>query len=249
MSSQCSTNGLPLCPRQLSQIDSTFTLRPPMVPWKDLSHGFPQRTIFDSLDDNGLTFGIYYQNMPATLFFKSLRKLKHIIKFHSYTLKFKLHAKLGKLPNYVVVEQRYFDLDLFPANDDHPSHDMARGQRLAVRIPTILVSPWIVKGTETLPDMTKPLRPWGPKEDASLSEFQVELIQLTSQLNGDYILKTYPNIGKSMTVGEANRYAEDAVARFLEAGKAALKAGANESNVVTMKPSLSSRVTGEDYSR
>ncbi|KAJ7959798.1 Non-specific phospholipase [Quillaja saponaria] len=333
---------------------------------KDLIHGFPQKTIFDTLDENGLTFGIYYQNIPATLFFKSLRKLKHIIKFHMYSLKFKLHAKLGKLPNYVVVEQRYFDINLFPANDDHPSHDVARGQkfvkevydtlraspqwkemallitydehggfydhvptpvsgvpnpdgiigpdpyyfrfdRLGVRVPTILVSPWIEKGTvihepdgptphsqfehssipatvkklfnlrsnfltkrdawagtfekyfyirdtprddcpETLPEVKTSLRPWGPKEDTSLSEFQVELIQLASQLNGDYILNTYPNIGKIMTVGQANRYAEDAVKRFLEAGKAALKAGANESTIVTMKPSLTSRVTRGDNS-
>lgn len=173
---------------------------------KDLIHGFPQRTIFDSLDESGLSFGIYYQNIPATLFFKSLRKLKHVTKFHSYSLKFKRHARLGKLPNYVVVEQRYFDVELFPANDDHPSHDVARGQRLVkevyetlraspqwkemallitydehggfydhvptpvsgvpnpdgivgpdpfyfrfdrlgVRVPTILVSPWIDKGT------------------------------------------------------------------------------------------------------
>lgn len=173
---------------------------------KDLIHGFPQRTIFDSLDENDLTFGVYYQNIPATLFFKSLRKLKHAIRFHDYQLKFKLHAKNGKLPNYVVIEQRYFDVKEFPANDDHPSHDVALGQkfvkevyeilrsspqwkemaflitydehggfydhvptpvsgvpnpdgiigpdpfyfrfdRLGVRVPTLLISPWIEKGT------------------------------------------------------------------------------------------------------
>lgn len=327
---------------------------------KDLIHGFPQKTIFDSLDENGLSFGIYYQNIPATLFFKSLRKLKHAIKFHNYALKFKLHAKLGKLPNYVVVEQRYFDVQAMPANDDHPSHDVAIGQkfvkdvydtlraspqwkemailitydehggfydhvptpvsgvpnpdgiigpdpyyfrfdRLGVRVPTFLISPWIDKRTvihepdgptrdsqfehssipatvkklfnlksnfltkrdawagtfenyfklrdtprddcpETLPELNMSLRPRGPIEDMSLSEFQVELIQLASQLNGDYVLNTYPDIGKTMTVGEANRYAEDAVRRFLEAGRAALKAGANESAIVTMRPSLTSRV-------
>ncbi|KAK9279191.1 hypothetical protein L1049_012869 [Liquidambar formosana] len=332
---------------------------------KDLIHGFPQKTIFDSLDENDLTFGIYYQNIPASLFFKSLRKLKHVTKFHSYALKFKLHAKLGKLPNYAVIEQRYFDVQLSPANDDHPSHDVAKGQkfvkevyeilrsspqwkemavlitydehggfydhvptpvsgvpnpdgiigpdpyyfrfdRLGIRVPTILISPWVEKGTviheptrptphsqfehssvpatvkklfnlqsnfltkrdawagtfenyfylrdtprddcpETLPEVTTSLRPWGPKEDASLSEFQVELIQLASQLNGDHVLNTYPDIGKSMTVGEANSYAEDAVRRFLEAGKAALIAGANESAIVTMRPSLTSRTTGEVY--
>ncbi|CAM8955476.1 unnamed protein product [Rhodiola kirilowii] len=334
---------------------------------KDLIHGFPQKTIFDSLDENDLTFGIYYQNIPATLFFKSLRKLKHVTKFHDYSLKFKLHAKQGKLPNYAVIEQRYFDVELFPANDDHPSHDMAHGQRfvkevyetlraspqwnemailitydehggfydhvptpvsgvpnpdgiigpdpfyfrfdrLGVRVPTLLISPWIEKGTVihkptgptptsqfehssipatvkrlfnlksnfltkrdawagtferyfhlrdtprtdcpvTLPEVKTSLRPRGPKEDEKLSEFQVEMIQLASQLNGDYVLNTYPHLGHTMTVGEANAYAEDAVRRFLEAGKAALKAGANESVIVTMRPSLTSRTVGRYTNR
>ncbi|KAJ3669634.1 hypothetical protein LUZ60_011584 [Juncus effusus] len=330
---------------------------------KDLINGFPQKTIFDSIEENNLSFGIYYQNIPATLFYKTLRKLKHIVKFHNYALTFKSHAKHGKLPNYVVIEQRYFDCELFPANDDHPSHDVARGQkfvkeiyetlraspqwnemailitydehggfydhvptpvsgvpnpdgiigpdpfyfkfdRLGVRVPTILVSPWIDRGVvvhepngpkstsqfehssipstvkklfnlnsnyltkrdawagsfeslftmrktprtdcpETLPEVTQSLRPYGPKEDVSLSEFQVELIQLASQLIGDHVLNTYPDIGRGMNVGEANRYAEDAVARFLEAGRAALLAGANESSVVTMKPALTSRMSGQ----
>ncbi|MFS7953502.1 putative phospholipase C [Helianthus anomalus] len=326
---------------------------------KDLINGYPQKTVFDLLDENALTFGIYYQNIPATLFFKSLRKLKFAFNFHEYDLKFKYDAKRGKLPNYVVVEQRYFDVKVFPANDDHPSHDVAIGQafvkevyetlraspqwdkmallitydehggfydhvptpldhvpnpdgingpepyyfqfdRLGVRVPTFLVSPWVEKGTvihepngptpysqfehssiaatvkklfnldsdfltkrdewagtfesyfnlrstpredcpEQLPEIKVSLRPRGPKEDMKLTEFQVELIQLASQLNGDHILNTYPNIGKNMTVGEAQRYAQDAVRRFLEAGRAALRAGANESTTVTMRPALSSR--------
>lgn len=331
---------------------------------KDLIDGFPQKTIFDSLQESGLSFGIYYQNIPATLFFKNLRKLKNVVKFHSFDLMFKLHAKLGKLPNYVVVEQRYFDVELFPANDDHPSHDVAMGQRfvkevyeslrgspqwkemallitydehggfydhvstpvkgvpnpdgiigpepfyfrferLGVRVPTLLISPWIDKGTvihepngptptsqfehssipatvkklfnlnsnfltkrdawagtfdkyfsirktprddcpEKLPEVTMSLRPRGPKEDAKLTEFQIELIQLASQLNGDHVLNSYPDIGKSMSVAEANKYAEDAVERFLEAGRAALRAGANDSAIVTMKPSLTSRTSGSE---
>lgn len=101
-----------------------------------------------------------------------------------------------------------------------------------------------VEFAEKLPDVTKPLRLSGPNEDASLSEFQVELIQLASQLNGDHVLNAYPDIGKSMTVGEANRYAEDAVKRFTEAGRAALRAGANDSAIVIMRPSLTSRNAG-----
>ncbi|KAJ6822253.1 non-specific phospholipase C1-like [Iris pallida] len=329
---------------------------------KDLIHGFPQRTIFDSLDDDGLSFGVYYQNIPAVLFFKSLRKLKHVARFHSYARAFKAHARKGKLPNYAVIEQRYFDLEAAPANDDHPSHDVARGQRfvkeiyetlraspqwnetallitydehggfydhvptpvsgvpnpdgmigrapyyfkfdrLGIRVPTLLVSPWIDKATvihepngptphsqfehssvpatvkkmfnlnsnfltkrdawagtfdsyfslrktprtdcpEKLPEVLQSMRPFGAREDVSLSEFQVELIQLASQLNGDHVLNSYPDIGKGLNVREANRYAEDAVARFLEAGKTALRAGANESAIVTMRPALTSRTSG-----
>lgn len=107
----------------------------------------------------------------------------------------------------------------------------------------VLTRFFFLSQTEKLPEVTKSLRPFGPKEDSSLSEFQVELIQLASQLNGDHVLNTYPDIGRTMTVGEANRYTEDAVARFLEAGRIALRAGANESALVTMRPALTSRAS------
>lgn len=61
--------------------------------------------------------------------FRSLRKLKNIDNFLPFDLTFKKHCQEGKLPNYVVVEQRYNDLLLAPGNDDHPSHDVAEGQK------------------------------------------------------------------------------------------------------------------------
>lgn len=173
---------------------------------QELVAGFPQKTIFDSIVNAGHSMGIYYQNIPATLFYRSLRKVKFVNKFHDYTLKFKQHARRGVLPNYVVIEQRYFDMKVLPANDDHPSHDVSEGQafvkevyetlraspqwkemlfvitydehggfydhvptpvnnvpnpdglvgpepwyfdfkRLGVRVPTLMISPWINKGT------------------------------------------------------------------------------------------------------
>ncbi|KAH9618230.1 hypothetical protein KSS87_016174 [Heliosperma pusillum] len=94
-----------------------------------LKAGMPQKTIFDSLHEEGYSFGIYYQLPPATLYYRNLRKLKYIPKFHPFDISFKLHCKQGKLPNYVVIEQRYLDLKLLPGNDDHPSHDVSTGQR------------------------------------------------------------------------------------------------------------------------
>lgn len=34
--------------------------------------GLPQKTIFDSLDENGFSFGIYFQQPPSTLFYRFL---------------------------------------------------------------------------------------------------------------------------------------------------------------------------------
>ncbi|CAH9134554.1 unnamed protein product [Cuscuta epithymum] len=93
-----------------------------------LAEGYPQRTIFDSLSEAGVDFGIYYQNIPATLFYRNLRKLKYTFKFRPYGLCFESDARKGKLPGYVVVEQRYIDSKVEPANDDHPSHDVYQGQ-------------------------------------------------------------------------------------------------------------------------
>ncbi|GAV88011.1 Phosphoesterase domain-containing protein [Cephalotus follicularis] len=37
---------------------------------KMLIEGYPQKTIFDSLDESGFSFGIYYQSVPSTLLYR-----------------------------------------------------------------------------------------------------------------------------------------------------------------------------------
>ncbi|GER48563.1 non-specific phospholipase C6 [Striga asiatica] len=327
---------------------------------KQLAKGYPQKTIFDSIhENNGLDFGIYFQNIPTTFFYRNLRKLKYIFKFHQYDLKFKRDAKNGKLPNLTVIEPRYFDLKGLPANDDHPSHDVANGQklvkevyealragpqwnetlfiitydehggfydhvptpydlvpnpdgntgpapfffkfdRLGVRVPTIMVSPWIKKGTvvskpkgptpnsefehssipatikkifnlsshflthrdawagtfeqvvgeltsprtdcpEVLPDVI-PLKKTETDEKRGLSEFQGELVQLAAVLNGDHFLSRFMDeIGKKMNVKEGHEYVKGAVSRFIQASKEAIKLGADESAIVDMRSSLTTR--------
>lgn len=107
-----------------------------------LAKGYPQRTIFENLDDAGISFGIYYQNIPATLFYRNLRKIKYWGKFHPYGTSFKKDARDGKLPGYVVVEQRYTDTKSEPGNDDHPSHDVYQGQMFVKEVyETLRASP------------------------------------------------------------------------------------------------------------
>lgn len=108
----------------------------------ELLKGLPQRTIFDNLYDENLTFGIYFQSLPSTFIYRRLRQLKYINHFHPYHLSFKRHASEGKLPNYVVIEPRFFNHETPPANDDHPSHDVSLGQALVKEVyETLRASP------------------------------------------------------------------------------------------------------------
>jgi phospholipase C len=329
-----------------------------------LAMGLPQQTIMDDIADAGLSFGVYYQNVPTTLFFSNMRKLKYVNNFMDYDAHFHLDAAMGNLPSYVVVEQRYYDLESGPANDDHPSHDIAQGQalikdvyetlraspqwnellllitydehggfydhvptpqtgipnpdgilgpapenfnfdRLGVRVPTIAVSPWINQGTVvheavgptatshfehssipatvrklfnlpsppltareawagTFEDIlsqrttprtdapaTLPSPPWSLRqapvnEHALLTEFQSDLVNLASALNGARGHKTTTTSASDsqLTVGEANFFVETAVSRFLQAGRAQLKTGADPESLVkadSLSPVVSTR--------
>uniref|UniRef100_A0A7N0RAG0 Uncharacterized protein n=1 Tax=Kalanchoe fedtschenkoi TaxID=63787 RepID=A0A7N0RAG0_KALFE len=327
---------------------------------KQLASGYPQKTIFDSLHENGHSFGVYFQTIPATLFYRNMRKLKYIFKFHNYASKFKKDARSGKLPSLTVIEPRYFDLKGMPANDDHPSHDIANGQklvkevyetlraspqwnetlliitydehggfydhvqtpylgvpnpdgntgpapfffkfdRLGVRVPTIMVSPWIRRGIVVsapkgpapnsefehssipatikkifnlksnfltrrdawagtfegvaselasprtdcpvrLPGVT-PMRRSGADEERRVSEFQKELVEMAAVLNGDHLLSSFQDESrkKMMSVKEADEYVKGAVSRFIRASREAVKLGADESAIVDMRSSLTTR--------
>ncbi|GJP35874.1 hypothetical protein CLOM_g20418 [Closterium sp. NIES-68] len=166
--------------------------------------GFKARTIFDVLARRGVSFGVYFHDIPASLALASLRQSKHARKFRPIDL-FYAQARVGSLPAYSFIEPQYFDFSREPGNDDHPGHDMRHGQqlikavyealragpqwrstllivtydehggffdhvappmagvpspdgrvgeedgflfrRLGVRVPTLVVSPWIDKGT------------------------------------------------------------------------------------------------------
>uniref|UniRef100_A0A7N0VE06 Non-specific phospholipase C2 n=1 Tax=Kalanchoe fedtschenkoi TaxID=63787 RepID=A0A7N0VE06_KALFE len=329
-----------------------------------LAKGYPQRTIFDNIHDEGLSWGIYYQNIPATLFYKNLRKLKYALKFQSYGTQFKNHAKKGKLPNYTVIEQRYFDSKLEPANDDHPSHDVYQGQmfikevyeviraspqwnqtlmvitydehggyfdhvptpvrgvpspdgivgpepfnftfnRLGVRVPTMLISPWIEKGSvlhgpngkptptseyehSSIPATVKkilnlkspfltkrdewagtfetvltrasprtdcpeklptppPIRMTEAKEEAKITEFQQEMIQLASGITGDHLLPNFNNKIKDMTVREAKAYSDGAMRTYMAAATKANTMGLDGEQVLELRPSFTAGLSKEPF--
>lgn len=86
------------------------------------------------------------------------------------------------------------------------------------------------------------IRKGDANEDAKVSEFQQELLQLAAVLKGDNILTSFPEkIGKEMTVKQGKEYMEDALRRFFEAGLYAKKMGVDDEQIVQMRPSLTSR--------
>lgn len=96
---------------------------------------------------------------------------------------------------------------------------------------------------EQLPTPVK-IRQDEAKEDAKLTEFQQELVQLAAVLKGEDILATFPvQIGKDMTVKEGKQYMQDAVKSFFEAGFSAKKMGVDENQIVKMRPSLTTRTS------
>ena len=87
-----------------------------------------------------------------------------------------------------------------------------------------------------------PLRTTEAKEDNGLSEFQGEVVQLAVVLNGDHFLSSFPDeMSKKMNVKEAHEYVRGAVSRFIRASKEAIKLGADQSAIVYMRSSLTSR--------
>ncbi|KAL0429378.1 UNVERIFIED_CONTAM: Non-specific phospholipase C3 [Sesamum radiatum] len=334
---------------------------------KMLVEGYPQKTIFESVKEGGLEFGIYYQYPPSTLFYRNLRKLKYIRNFHQFDLHFKRHCEEGKLPNYVVIEQRYFETKLVPGNDDHPPHDISEGQKfvkeiyealrsspqwneilfviiydehggfydhvpppvtgvpspddivgpepynfkfdgLGVRVPAILVSPWIEPGTVlhgpsgpyptsefehssipatvkkifnlkefltkrdawagtfecvlnrtsprtdcpvSLPEPVKMREIEANYEDAKLSEFQEELVQLCAVLKGEQAQDHFPHgIVQDMKVLQAVDYVGGAFQKFMDDCDNAIRNGADESHIVcTLAPHQPKRRFSRSFAR
>lgn len=88
---------------------------------------------------------------------------------------------------------------------------------------------------EVLPDVV-PLRSTKAKEDSMLSEFQSELVDLASALNGDFPLNSSRvETIQHMTVKEADEYVTHAVSRFIQASKKVIDSGAEQSTIVDMR--------------
>jgi phospholipase C len=169
-----------------------------------MAEGLPQRTYFDEFYDQGLSWKIYFEMFPSAVFLRNLRSPTYLINNYGILEQFESDAASGTLPQFSFIEPQYYSIPYYPANDQHPSHDVSQGEllikriyravrnspqwnstlliitfdehggfydhvpppmnvpnpdglnsnsppfnfdRLGVRVPTLMISPWINKGT------------------------------------------------------------------------------------------------------
>ena len=86
-------------------------------------------TIYDRLDDAGVTWKLYFHDIPQALALPHLQAdvARDRIRLFSEFLE---DAHDGILPAYAFIEPRYLDFLFLKANDQHPPHDLALGEYL-----------------------------------------------------------------------------------------------------------------------
>jgi len=99
--------------------------------WDDIEIvlGYPQKPIYQSIAEAGLTWAVYQEEIAYPLAFKWMRQPENLHNEHWFE-DFGDHVKLGKLANYTFLAPRFFALPDLAATDEHPSHDVSLGDRL-----------------------------------------------------------------------------------------------------------------------
>jgi phospholipase C len=95
----------------------------------DATRLYPMRTIYQNLTDAGFDWAIYFHDFPQSLTLQALQDSAFRGNFR-FVPDFFRDLKGPKLPNYVFLEPRYFDLLQWKANDQHPPHDVSLGEHL-----------------------------------------------------------------------------------------------------------------------
>ncbi|KAJ3200625.1 hypothetical protein HDU82_008732 [Entophlyctis luteolus] len=103
--------------------------------------GMPQKSLFQMFDDAGYSYKNYYNQVPTGLVFRDFRDrvakdiaelspAKHVGSLNSFFA----DAAAGSLPAFSWIDPILLSLPGVPANDNHPPHDIARGELLVKQV-------------------------------------------------------------------------------------------------------------------
>ncbi len=97
----------------------------------DATHEYNMKTIFDLLEENGLSWSVYYGDIPqCILLHHTAEKLSRLKRFY----RFYIDLKKNQLATYSFIEPRFIDFHQWKATDQHPPHDVRYGEYLIAEV-------------------------------------------------------------------------------------------------------------------
>jgi phospholipase C len=94
-------------------------------------HNYKMKTIYDALGKNGLSWNIYYGDVPQSIVLQHhWRTLDHFKRFE----KFYDDLEQGQLSAYSFIEPRYLNFHQWKATDEHAPHDVKLGEYLTAEV-------------------------------------------------------------------------------------------------------------------
>ena len=94
-------------------------------------HDYRMRTIYDALGEKGLSWSIYYGDVPQSLMLEHhWRSLDHFRRFE----RFYDDLEKGDLATYSFIEPRYLNFHEWKATDQHSPHDVRLGEYLIAEV-------------------------------------------------------------------------------------------------------------------
>jgi phospholipase C len=96
-------------------------------------HWYDQPTVYDRLNERGQAWNIYYGDIPQSLMLvnqlepHNACRYKKMLQFYQDVAR---HSTIP-FPSYCFIEPNYYEPG---ANDDHPTHDVAAGDRLIANV-------------------------------------------------------------------------------------------------------------------
>jgi phospholipase C len=96
---------------------------------EDLNQFFDQTqdTIFDRLNEAGVSWKVYYYDFPSSLLLNHQRRPENLAQYRRIEDFYVDVQTPGQLPRFSLVEPKYFGLD---QNDDHPPHNVMKAEKL-----------------------------------------------------------------------------------------------------------------------
>jgi phospholipase C len=95
------------------------------------THNYRMKTIYETLGENGLSWNIYYGDVPQSIILEHhWRTLDHFKRFEQ----FYADVEKEELATYTFIEPRYLSFHEWKATDQHPPHDVRLGEYLIAEV-------------------------------------------------------------------------------------------------------------------